>query len=99
MGTLCSKGEDGTRGPAQDEVADEALLQSRGQILSCVNMLWDVKKGSSTYIVKLLHILGTHMYKTILMYQAEVDTAPWILFRFILPGLESEVVGEVGLSV
>lgn len=34
MGTLCSKGEDGTRGPAQDEVADEALLQSRGQILS-----------------------------------------------------------------
>lgn len=38
MGTLCSMGEDGTRGPAQDEVADEALLQSRGQILSCVNM-------------------------------------------------------------
>lgn len=88
MGTLCSMGEDGTRGPAQDEVADEALLQSRGQILSCVNMLWDVKKGSSTYIVKLLHILGTHMYKTILMYQSwsRYRSMDFVPFYFTWPG-------------
>lgn len=41
-----------------------------------------------TYIVKLLHILGTHMYKTILMYQSwsRYRSMDFVPFYFTWPG-------------